>query len=225
MEVFTNGQINNDILTQLFETHSAAIFDMDGTLLDSMTMWHDIDRQFLARYNCEEDEAFQRAVAKMTLDDGSKAICERYNIPRTPGEVKYEFLEMVDDYYRNKLLLKPGALSLVKRLHEQGISIYVATANEDEITKAALERTEVLSHIDGFVTCRMANAGKESPAIFLLACEKMNKHISDCIVFEDSLYAMETAKKAGFDVVAVYDEESKNDWNEICKISKCQVVF
>ncbi len=225
MEVFSNGQMNQDAVMELFKTHSAAIFDMDGTLLDSMTVWHDIDNLFLERYGSEPDSEFQRLIAKMTLDTAALKIQEYYKIPRTPKQIMAEFLELIGDYYYHKLPLKPGALELLQSLHEQGVRIMVATANEYDISYAALKRTGVLQYAEGVVTCSMAKAGKDSPAVYFLACEKMKKTVSDCVIFEDSLYAMQTAGDCGFDVVAVFDEESKEDWNDICKISKCQVVF
>lgn len=225
MEVFIKEQANNTILDDLFENHTCAIFDMDGTLLDSMTIWSVIDQLFFAKHNCTLDPEFQQFVATLTLDESSVYMCEHYNLSITPEQVKKEFLDILDDYYRYKLPLKDGALDLLKHLRENGIKIMVATANEYDISYAALERTGVLRYADGLVTCSMVNASKNSPAVYLFACEKMGEQVSDCIVFEDSYHAMQTANDAGFDVVAVYDDEAKNVWDDICQITKCQVVF
>lgn len=224
MKLLMNGQLNNDLLA-LFTNHSGAIFDMDGTLLDSMSMWHTLDVQYLRQYGYEPEPEFQQIVATMTLDVAAAYMSEHYRLPRTPKQVAEEFMALVDDYYRNRLLLKPGMLELLEGLRERGVSIMVATANEYDMTYAALKRTGALQYIEGLVTCTMAGAGKESPAVYYMACEQMNKKVTDCIVFEDSLFAIKTASQNGFEVVAVYDDVAKDCWDEICKNTKCQVVF
>lgn len=225
MDVFVKEQQNDNILIELLNSHSGAIFDMDGTLLDSMKMWHTLDVQFLEKYGRKPEPDFQQTVAAMTLDVASAYIIEHYHIPLTPKQVANEFMQLVDSYYRNELQLKPGVLSLLQYIHKKGVSIMVATANEYDITYAALARTGALQYIQGIVTCTMAKAGKNSPAVYWMACEKMRKATSECLVFEDSLHAIKTAREGGFDVVAVYDDVAASYWKEICELTKCQVVF
>lgn len=224
MKIMIDGQLNSQ-LVDILQDYSGVIFDMDGTLLDSMSMWHTLDVQYLRQYGCEPEPDFQQIVATMTLDVAAAYMSEHYKLPRTPKQVAEEFMALVNDYYRNVLQLKPGMLELLQELKRRGILIMVATANEYDMTYAALERTGALQYIQGLVTCTMARAGKESPAVYLMACEKINKDVSECVIFEDSLFAIKTANKEGFDVIAVYDEVAKDCWNEICKITKCQVVF
>lgn len=225
MEILKHGQLNSEALAEVLKGKTGAIFDMDGTLLDSMSMWHTLDIQYLRGFNLEPEPEFQQIVATMTLSVAAEYMCEHYHLPRTPKQVEDEFMELVENYYRVELQLKPGALDLVKGLREKGFSIMVATANEYDVTLAALERTGVVPYIDELVTCTMAGEGKESPAVYVMACDQMGKHISECVVFEDSLFAMKTAKKKGFSVVAVYDDAAEDCWDEICELTECQVVF
>lgn len=224
MKIMEAGQLNTKLL-ELLKGYSGAIFDMDGTLLDSMSLWRTLDVQYLRQYGCEPEPDFQQLVATMTIDTAAEYMSEHYKLPRTPKQVADEFMALVEDYYRNVLPLKAGMLELLKAMKQQGILIMVATANEYDMTRAALERTGALQYIQGIVTCTMAKAGKDSPAVYLLGCEQLHKEKSECIVFEDSLFAIKTASENGFEVVAVYDDVAKDCWDEICKITKYQVVF
>ncbi|MDD6328395.1 MAG: HAD family phosphatase [Lachnospiraceae bacterium] len=225
MEIWMNDQLNEEALWNELQDKKGIIFDMDGTLLDSMTMWHVLDIQYLNRFGIVPESDFQQTVATMTLSVAAEYMCEHFDLPRSPKQIEDDFCQMVREQYKNILQLKPGALSLIQKLHAKGFLMMVATANEYEIVHPALLRTGVWEYIYGLVTCTMAGENKESPAVYQLACDEMGLGRSECVVFEDSLFAIKTAKNAGFSVVAVYDDASKDCWNEIKKITNCQVVF
>lgn len=212
-------------LACLFNGRKAAIFDMDGTLLDSMGMWGTLDVQYMNGLGIEPDADFHRNVSAMMLPEAAEYICEKYAVPYTPAQVVEQFTGMVEGYYRDSLLLKRGMAELVRALHGAGIKMAVATANEYDMSRAALERNEIMPYmVEDLVTCAMAGAGKGSPAVYLMACDMMQVDVSECVVFEDSLFAVRTAADAGFAVVGVYEEIQKNDWKEICALTDCQVV-
>lgn len=212
-------------LACLFNGRRAAIFDMDGTLLDSMGMWGTLDIQYMNGLGIEPDADFHRNVSAMMLPEAAEYICGHYGVPYTPAQVVRQFTGMVSGYYRESLEVKRFVPGLVKALHRAGIKMAVATANEYEMSRAALERNHIMSYMDGLVTCAMAGAGKGSPAVYLMACDMMQVKPSECVVFEDSLLAVRTAAGAGFAVAGVYEEIQKNDWKEICAITDCQVVL
>lgn len=212
-------------LQSLLRGKKGVIFDMDGTMLDSMDMWGTLDIQYMIDLGINPEPDFHRIVSTMTLPMAAEYICRKYSVPYTPKEVVEQFTELVDEYYRYRLPVKAGIPGLVKEMAEAGIRMAVATANEYDMSKVALERNGIMPYIMGLVTCTMAGASKESPAVYLKACEIMDVTVEECVVFEDSLYAIRTAKEAGFCVVGVYDNAEKENWDEICKITDAQVVL
>lgn len=212
-------------LKALLEGKRGVIFDMDGTLLDSMEMWGTLDIQYMNGLGITPEPDFHRTVSKMTLPMAAEYICGKYQIPYTPEEVTGQFTELVDEYYRYRLPVKKGIPGLVRAIANEKIRMAVATANEYDVSIAALERNGMMEYMTGLVTCTMAGASKESPAVYLKACEMLDVHVEECVVFEDSLYAIETAKHAGFTVVGVYDDAEKENWDKICEVTDGQVVL
>ena len=220
-----NVSKNIEGLEAVLSGKKGIIFDMDGTLLDSMEMWGTLDIKYMNDLGIEPDEQFHNDVRTMTLLMAAEYMHDRYNVPYEPEEIVEQFKALIDDYYKNTLQLKTGAYELVRELHERGVHMMVATANEYDMSMAALERTGIAQYMDGLITCTMAGAGKDKPDIYLKACEDMNISVAECLVFEDSLFAIKTARDAGFAVVGVYDESAKEFWDEICENTDCQVVF
>lgn len=201
------------------------IFDMDGTLLDSMEMWGNLDIKYLEELGVKPDADFHRTVSTMTLVMAAEYIREKYDVAYTVEEIISQIMEIAGEYYRNTLVLKPGVREFIEELYAKGIKMMVATANEYELGMAALERNEISSYMEGLITCTMAGASKEKPDIYIKACERMGLKCNECVVFEDSLFAIKTAKRAEFDVVGVYDDAENCNWKEICEITDGQVVF
>ena len=199
-------------LTPLLQGKKGVLFDMDGTLIDSMPMWRTLDVEYIGRYGISPDAEFHHQVATMTLIQAAHFIKERFDIPKTAEEIFDDFQNMVIEEYRNTIPLKPYARELVR-------------ANEIHLSEMVLERTGLMADVDTIVSCTMAGASKESPAVYELACANMKITPVECVIFEDSLRAMYTAKKAGFVTVAVYDDVAKDSWEEICRITDEQVVL
>ncbi|MGN0151095.1 MAG: HAD family hydrolase [Wujia sp.] len=214
-----------DQIASVLYGKQGAIFDMDGTMLDSMDMWETLDIQYMNSLGIDPGPDFHRTVSKMTLPMASEYICGQYNVPYTPEEVAAQFTELIDGYYRYRLPVKKKIPELVKTMHDHGIRMAVATANEYEMSKIALERNHIMKYMSGLVTCTQAGAGKESPAVYLKACEILRVQVENCVIFEDSLYAVQTAKQAGFAVIGVYDSAEKENWDKICEITDGQVVL
>lgn len=206
-------------------SYKGIIFDLDGTLLDSMQMWAELDVKYLARFDAVIYENFHEDMKSMTIPMASAFMKEKFNIPFSPEEIARQIMEMADDSYRYELPLKEKAGYVVKRLHELGLEIMVATANEYELVKTVVKRTGITEYVKDCITCGMVGANKEKPDIYNKACEIMGVSINQCVVFEDSLYAIETAKKAGYFVVGVYDKAEESNWDKICELSDCQVVL
>ena len=212
-------------LEPIIKDKKGLIFDVDGTLLDSMSMWKRLDIEYLATLGITPEPDFHNKVKMMTIFDASVYIKNLFNLEKEPEIIAKEIEDIAHSYYENTLLIKKGSFELLHELKNRGYKMVVATANEYDMCKNALVRNNIMDLFEALVNCSMVGCSKERPDVYLLACDKMGLSMEDCVVFEDSSFAINTAKKAGFTVVGVYDESENANWDNICKITEGQVVF
>lgn len=182
-----------------------AIFDMDGTLLDSIPYWARLASGYLADCQIEDTEGVDEALSLMSLDEGAAYLKERYAMERSVEEISQDFHDRIARNYAEDMELKPGAEAYLEHLKRQGIRMCLATASAVTLGRPALERTGILPYFDFMLDCGMTRVGKTSPDIYLLAAEKFGASPEECAVFEDAGFALRTAKKAGFRTIAVYE--------------------
>ena len=193
-----------------------AIFDMDGTLLDSMGMWSDLGEKFLRSRGLEPRESFWADVKPLTLMDGARYYKKAYGFTESPEELKNLMEAQIADFYQNQVLPKPGAEKFLMLLKTEGVWMYVATATDRALTEAGLKHAGIDEYFRGIVTCAEAGAGKqESAAVFERALTRLRGDKNNTIVFEDSLAAIRTAKAAGFRVAGVYESQWEAEQAEI----------
>ena len=188
-----------------------AIFDADGTLIDSMPIWEDAGARFLAGLRIKAEEGLGDILFRMSLDEGAAYLKRAYKLGMTEEEVKKGVLGVIDDFYVNRVQPKAGAREFLKELSSRNIPMYVATSSTREHIRAAFERLGLYEYFDGMITCEEAGAGKQEPTIFLLAAQRMGLAPKDVFVFEDVIHAVRTAGRAGFVTVGVYEEASASD--------------
>ena len=193
------------------------IFDVDGTLLDSSYVWEDAGARYLENRGIVAEKGLGRKLFTMTLEEGAQYLKKAYGLPQTADEVLSGVLQVVEDFYYHEAQLKEGAADFLRRLYEKGIPMAIASSSKKEHIEAALSRLGVLQYFKKVFTCSEAGAGKEHPLIFFQAAECLGTLPEDTWVVEDGLYAMKTAAAAGFCVLGVYDESSREDWKEIRK--------
>ena len=184
---------------------NAAIFDLDGTLLDSSPVWDGLGERFLARRGIAPKPGLNALLNLMSLTEGCEFLHEEYALPDSPAEIRAEICGIIADFYRLECPLKPGAEQLLRELHRRGIALVIATAGDKALSQAALERLGVLELFRGIVTCAEFGS-KERPKIFLKAAELAGSGLENTAVFEDSLRGVVTAKALGFLTAAVADE-------------------
>ncbi len=201
------------------------IFDVDGTLLDSMPMWASLDIDYLESMGYKPEKDFCTRVKMMTISDASVYIRDYFDIDKSPETITKEIMDMARVHYEKNLLLKPGAKELIIKLKEAGYNLVVATANEYDMVKKCLDRNGIMEYMDGLITCTMVGASKQKPDVYLKACEIAHASVKESVIFEDSSFAINTAVNAGFDVIGVYDDTERDKWNMICDMTKEQVVF
>ena len=193
-----------------------AIFDADGTLLDSMPIWEDAAARFLAGLGIEAEPDLGDTMFRLSLDEGAAYLKKTYlagdhGRSMTEEEIKEGVLGVIRDFYVHQVQPKAGARRFLEELAARKVPMYIATSSNREHIRAAFERLGLLHFFDGMITCEEAGASKRQPRIFLLAADRMGLEPADIFVFEDVIHAIRTANSAGFVTVGVYDAASSSD--------------
>jgi HAD superfamily hydrolase (TIGR01509 family) len=187
---------------------SAAIFDLDGTLLDSMEIWNELDAEFLRSLGKEPRPGLQEAVMALTLRQSAAYFQTEYGIELSEDEIIERIDGAIHQAYAHRIELKAGARQALELLRARGIPMAVATATELHMAQAALERLGVLDWFSGVFTCEMVGKGKREPDVFLAAAKHLGAEPGNSLVFEDAPFAARTAYDAGFKVAFVHDAVS-----------------
>lgn len=186
-----------------------AIFDLDGTLLDSSEMWRTLGTRYLGLINIVPDNDLTEKLFEMSLPESARYLRENYKLPYSVEEIMRHFARMTEQFYREQVRFKDGASRLLAQLHMRCIRMSIATAGDASLGMAALTRLGVADFFSGAVSCTEYGA-KTSPEVFLAAADLMYAVPEETVVFEDSLHAVRTAKKAGFRTAAVCDSGESN---------------
>lgn len=188
---------------------AGAVFDVDGTLLDSMSIWDTVGVDYLRSIGFKPKENLNEVFKDMSLDQAARYYQTEYGVTLSVEEITEGVNALLEDFYRHRAALKLGAGELVRELSRRGVKLCVATATDRYLVEAALERCGVLSCFGRIFTCGEVGHGKNEPHIFEAALRFLGTVREETLVFDDALYAVRTAKKAGFPVAAVYDSHEK----------------
>ena len=194
-----------------------AIFDLDGTLLDSMHIWHDVDEEFFRRRNLKVTPEYIEVIKNMHLKAAAVYTKEKYNIKEDIDEIVEEWLDLCTQGYLNNVDLKPGVYEYLKMLSDKGIKMAFATASEKQVCEGVLKKHKIFDFFSSFAYVSEINIGKTEPDIYLLAAERIGVKAEECIVFEDIIEGIRGAKKGNFTVCGVFDKSSAKDEDEIRK--------
>lgn len=186
-----------------------AIFDLDGTLLDSMEIWDTIGASYLKSIGCEPRADVNETVAAMSLYQAACYFQQEYGVSLSAEEIMDGVNAMVEQYYREAAPLKPGAAEFLQNLSRNGVKMCIATATDRFLVEAALVRCGVRQYFSEIFTCTAVGHGKDEPVIYREAQKHLGTEQSQTVVFEDALHALKTAKNDGFPTVAVYDCHEK----------------
>lgn len=190
------------------------LFDLDGTLLDSMGVWEQIDADFLTRRNIPVPEDYAQAIAPMGFRRAAEYTIARFGFSQSPEEIMEEWHQMAVEQYAHHLSLKPGAKEYLEELKQQGKPLAVVTASYPELYQPALERGGVLDLFDTIVTVNQVPRGKGFPDIYLEAAKRIQVPPQQCAVFEDITQGIQGAKAADCLAVAVYDSANRGQWDQ-----------
>lgn len=201
------------------KTAKLYIFDMDGTLLDSMPSWLHLGRNYLMHQNITPPSDLEKTIDAMTLQE-SAAYFQTLGLHKNTDDIVEEVMEYLHDEYRLSIPAKPGMLSLLQNLSQETDSIRcVLTTSEKKCVIPALERNHMLSYFTDIFTSEELGLSKRNSQIYLTVCNHYQISPSDTVVLEDALYAIRSAKEAGCYVYAVPDDSSASDWDAISSIA------
>lgn len=189
----------------------AIIFDIDGTLVDSMKVWTDIDDRFLEKYGLTEPENFHEGMEGKSYSETAQYFLNLFpTLTQTREELEQEWYDMAYEIYTSEIFLKPGAFEFIKEMHQKGIKLGIATSNHRKLAEGCLAFNHVMEYFSSIWTSCEAKAGKPNPAVYLKAAESLGVAPEKCLVFEDVPMGILAGKNAGMKVCAVDDWFSKS---------------
>lgn len=189
----------------------AVIFDLDGTLVDSMWMWKSIDIEYLGRYGISLPEDLQKCIEGMSFSETAVYFKERFDLPDHLDKIKDDWNKMAWEKYLNEVPVKEGVKDLLEHLKEQKIPAGIATSNSRELVELVINRHGMSDYFTSIRTSCEVAKGKPAPDIYLLVAQDLGAEPSHCLVFEDVVSGVMAGKNANMRVCAVYDEFSAED--------------
>ncbi len=197
----------------------AAVFDLDGTLIDSARIWQEVDEIFFARRGMAVPPGYAGEIAHLGFAESAALTVRRYLPSERAEEVIEEWRALSLSRYRAEegaRYFKPGAIRLVSRMREAGLRLCVATASLPEFFRPILRAGGIESLFDDVVTVADAGKNKSFPDIFLHSAQRLGVPPASCAVFEDNGKALAAARRAGMRTCAVYDGQPQPVWEAIC---------
>lgn len=193
-----------------------AIFDMDGTLVDSMPYWRGLADEYLAQKGVKEipPNTMDR-IKHRHMTEASAILVELFGLNCAPETVMNEMTEVMRVHYAQDVQVKPGIVDYLEALKAKGVRMCVATATAIPLVEVCLERLGLRDYFEGLFSCQTIRINKEHPDIYDEAARLMGAERADCAVYEDAFMAVRTAKEAGYYVAGIYDYTGRAQWEDV----------
>ena len=200
-----------------------AVFDLDGTRLDSSWVWEKVDEKFLGDRGFQVPDDYVDEISPLGAERAAVYTIERFGLNEDKDDIVREWIEMAKKEYATEVVCKPYAKEFLEELHKLNIKMAVATSSDRELFMKTLEREGILKYFQKIVTVDEVERGKGYPDIYEEAARRIKVNPHKCLVFEDILAGVTGASLGEFNVVAVFDEKSKHNWEKIKSISKYSI--
>lgn len=191
-----------------------SIFDVDGTILDSMEVWNTLASQYVQSLGMVPEKNLDEIVSDMSLEQSATYLKDHYKINKQEERIISEVLNFISDFYEYEVNLMPGFKEFIS--HYDSINV-IGTSCDEELVKIALNRLAVLNYFEDIITCSKVNKSKNDPDFYLACAQVLKQRQEDIVVFEDADYCIDVARKVGFKVIKIKDWR---DLNEKC-INDC----
>ena len=198
---------------------AGVIFDLDGTLLDSMGIWSEVGSNYIESLGLEPKETLREDTRALSLLQAADYLKNTYSLIESTSGIMESINEMISEYYHYTLQPKEGAKELLEYLKDKKVPLCLATATATPLVEAALDRIDMRHYFISIHSCVDLGKGKDEPDIFYEALRALGSRKEDTWVFEDALYAAKTAKEAGFTVVGVHDSSAQHHQVELKALS------
>lgn len=199
----------------MLEGKKAVIFDLDGTLIDSMWVWTQVDERYLGRFGIEVPEDLHKQIEGMSFSEGAVYFKEHFHeITDSVEEIVAEWNRMAFLMYVEEVPMKPGAEAFVKKIRRLGLKTAIATSNSRHLVETILKVHGLQDAFDAIVTDDDVPHGKPDPYIYLEAAKRIGVEPKECFVFEDIVMGILAGQRAGMKVCAVRDDFSEYQWEE-----------
>ena len=208
----------------MLQNKKAVIFDLDGTLVDSMWMWRAIDIEYLGKFGISLPKTLQKDIEGMSFSETAVYFKETFQIPDSLEEIKATWNRMAYEKYTKEVPLKTGVKEFLDYCKKNGIKLGIATSNSRELVDATLEALNIREYFDCVMTACEVDKGKPAPDIYLAVAEKVKVNPAQCLVFEDIEMGILAGKNAGMEVCAVEDDFSKYMTEEKKKLADYYIV-
>ena len=195
------------------------IFDVDGTLLDSMPIWHDVGARFLKTLHITPEPELGNTLFTMSLEEGACYLKEHYTLKQDIFQIQEGILQIVQDFYRNEVLLKSGVHRFLDYLKSHHIPMVLATAGDEKLIMCALKRLQVDSFFKAIFSCSQFQTTKKEATLYQVAAHYIGAKPQQICIFEDAYHALLTAKQAGFQTVAIADAANAQNLLQILTIT------
>lgn len=205
-----NRDVSKNPLKSKLSDFKAVIFDLDGTLVDSMWMWEKIDIEYLGRYGIPLPDKLQESIEGMSFSETAVYFKERFSLTDSLDKIKADWNDMACEKYCKEVPFKEGALAFLQFCKKHGIKLGVATSNSRELVDCVAKALDLHAYMDCIMTACEVKKGKPAPDIYLAVAKNLSVEPENCLVFEDILPGIQAGKNAGMTTCAIADAYSEN---------------